>query len=77
MENFRQYFERIMDLDYVFLERFFVEIGKEICPQVSLLAHQDTYTDDEAQVYLWKRCCLQHNLRWLQSEHAPRCLYID
>jgi len=88
LENFQGYFKGIMDLDFVFLDRFYVNIGKEICLSVSLLAHQRPYIDDEAQVYLWKRCCFEHYLCWLYdgrwrwltlllADHASRCLWND
>jgi len=40
MENFQTYFERIVDLDFVFLDRFYVDVGKEICARVSRLRGQ-------------------------------------
>jgi hypothetical protein len=71
LENFRAYFERIMDLDYVYLDRFYVDVGKEICARSSRLAHQPAGVEDEAQVYLWRRCCLQEYLRWLYDGQPP------
>ena len=71
LENFQTYFERIMDLDYVYLDRFYVDVGKEICARSSRLAHQPAGFDDEAQVYLWRRCCLQAYLRWLYDGQPP------
>ena len=72
VDNFQSYFERIMDLDHIFLDRFYVDLGKEICPRTSLLPSARAAIDDEAQVYLWRRCCLQHHLRWLYDEHPPQ-----
>ncbi len=71
LENFQAYFERIIDLDFVYLDRFYVDIGKEICPRVSLLPSQRGSIGDEAQVYLWKRCCLEHYIRWLYDGQPP------
>jgi hypothetical protein len=71
MENFQAYFERIIDLDFVYLDRFYVDIGKEICPRVGLLPSQHGGVDDEAQVYLWKRCCLEHYIRWFYDGRPP------
>jgi hypothetical protein len=72
MNNFQTYFERIMDLDCIFWDRFYVDVGKEICPQVSLLTHERAHFDDEAQVYLWKRCCLERYLQWMYDQHPPK-----
>ena len=71
MENFQSYFERVVDLDCVFLDRFYVDVGKEICPRVSLLASQQCHMGDEAQVYMWKRCCLEHYLREMYDGQPP------
>jgi hypothetical protein len=71
LENFQAYFERIIDLDFVYLDRVYVDIGKEICPRVGLLPSQRASIDDEAQVYLWKRCCLDRYVRWLYDGQPP------
>lgn len=71
MENFKAYFERIVDLDFVHLNRFYVDLGKEICPHISLLRLQQMRFGDEAQVYCWKRCCLQHYMQWMYDGHPP------
>ena len=71
MENFQAYFERLIDLDFVFLDRFYLDMGKEICPQVSLLASQIGGVDDEAQVYVWKRCCLEQYMQWMYDGQPP------
>lgn len=31
LENFEEFFIRIMDLDFVYFDRFFIDIGKEVC----------------------------------------------
>jgi hypothetical protein len=72
INNFQAYFERILDLEYVFPDRFYVDLGKEICPSVGLLPDTQGTIDDEAQVYLWRRCCLKHHLRWLYDGPPPR-----
>lgn len=48
MENFQCYLERVIDLDFVYLDQLYVDIGKEICPRVSLLPTQRRHVDDEA-----------------------------
>jgi hypothetical protein len=72
IDNFQAYFERIIDLEYVFLNRFYVDLGKEICPSVGLLPDAQGTIDDEAQVYLWRRCCLERHLRWLYDSSPPK-----
>ena len=71
MENFQSYIERVIDMDLVFQDRFYVDLGKEICPYLSLVHTQQNTSDDEAQVYLWKRCCLQHYLRDMYDGQPP------
>ena len=71
IENFQTYFERIIDVDFVFLDRFYVDMGKEICPRVSLLASQMGGVDDEPQVYVCKRCCLEHYMQWMYDGEPP------
>lgn len=72
MDAFQAYFEGVMDQDYIFLDRFYVDLGKEICPSVGLLPHVPYAVDDEPQVYLWRRCCLEHHLRWLYDGAPPK-----
>lgn len=73
MENFQAYLERIIDFDFVHLDRLYVDIGKEICPRVSLslLSPQRGHVGDEAQVYQWRRCCLEHYIRWMYDGEPP------
>lgn len=71
MQNFESYFERIIDTDFVYLDRFYVDIGKEICPRTSLVPSQSGQFGDEAQVFAWKRCCLEHYMRWMYDGEPP------
>lgn len=71
IENFEAYFKRIIDLDCIDLDRFYVDLGKETCPRISLLASQQCHVGDEAQVYLWKRCCLEHYIREMYDGEPP------
>ena len=48
LENFQAYFKPIIDLDFVYLDRFYVDIGKEICPRVNLLPSERASIEDEA-----------------------------
>lgn len=71
MENFQSYLERVIDLDFVYLNRLYIDIGKEICPRISLLSSERQRVGDEAQVYHWKRCCLEHYIRWMYDGQPP------
>ena len=70
-QHFDDYLNGVLDLDHVDLERLYIDIGKETCPRVSQLRHQPLATDDEAQVYLWKKCCLRSYIQWLYD--GDRC----
>src|SRR6266480_5127431 len=71
MENFTSYLDRCVDLDFIHKDRLYVDLGKEICPHISLLQRQQQHTGDEPQVYCWKRCCLQSNLSWMYDGDPP------
>jgi hypothetical protein len=71
MENFQAYFNRVIDTDFVYMDRLYVDVGKEICPRVSLLRSQQGHVGDEAQVYSWKRCCLKHYIEWMYDGQPP------
>ena len=71
MNNFQSYLERVLDMDYVYQDGMYVDIGKEICPRTALLAHQRANVDEEAQVYHWKRCCLESYMHWMYDGEPP------
>lgn len=71
MENFQSYLERVVDLDFVYLDRLYVDLGKEICASTSLLPRQRSFLGQEAQVYQWKRCCLEHYMEWMYDGKPP------
>jgi len=58
MEHYESSLQPILDMSFVDPDRSYVDIGKEICPSVSLLPGEDRHVGQEAQVYSWKRCCL-------------------
>lgn len=37
MEYFESFLEDCLDLDFIEMDRLYVDIGKEICPQTSLV----------------------------------------
>jgi hypothetical protein len=71
MQFFESTFENVIDVSFVQLNRFYVDIGKEVCPRVHLLSHEMPHIDDEAQVYLWKKCCLEKYLQWMYDSQPP------
>ena len=71
MDYFQSYLEDIIDLDFVQKDRLYVDLGKEICARVSLVQSQQQHIGDEAQVYLWKRCCLERYIKWMYDDQPP------
>lgn len=71
MEHFESFFTDVMDPAFVQLDRFFVDIGKEVCPQVHRLSRQTLHVDEEPQVYLRKRCCLEKYIHWMYDGQPP------
>ena len=65
MEDFITYLGRCLIMEHVQLQRLYVDIGKEVCPSTSLVRDDRPTLDEEPQVYLWKKCCLETYLRWL------------
>ena len=47
LQNFELYFQQVLDNHFVQHDRFYVDIGKEICPNVSLSPSQHRQIDDE------------------------------
>ncbi|KIW22076.1 uncharacterized protein PV07_12538 [Cladophialophora immunda] len=71
MERFERHFENVFDLEFVDLERTYIDVGTEICPSVSHVPTHRTHVDEEAQVYAWKRCCLEQIIRRLYDDKPP------
>ena len=71
-EHFESFFEDVFDPAFVQLDRFYVDVGKEICPQVSLLVSQQAHVGEEAQVYLPRRCCQEEYMRWMYDGRPPK-----
>ncbi len=72
MESFESFFEDVFDLSFLQLDRVYVDIGKEICPQVSLLSTQRAQVGDEPQVYLPRRCCQEEYMKWMYDGRPPK-----
>ena len=71
MEHFESYLEQVIDMRFVEQDHFYVDMGKEICANVSLLPGQQQHRGEEAQVYSWKRCCLEEYMRWMYDGRPP------
>ena len=71
MEHFDSYVGQVMDMRFIDHERFYVDVGKEICAGTSLLPGQQRQVEDEAQVYSWKRCCLEEYMQWMYDGQPP------
>ena len=71
MNNFQSYLHDIINLDFVCKDQFYVDLGKEICAQTSLVQSQQQHVGDQAQVYLWKRCCLEQYIKWMYDNRPP------
>jgi hypothetical protein len=71
MRYFQSFLEDCLDLDFVEKDRLYVDIGKEICPQTSLIGEQEGQLDEEPQVYAWNRCCLEKYMNWMYDGLAP------
>lgn len=71
MEYFQSYIEDTLDFDHVQRDRFYVDLGKEVCAQTSVAPIQRLQFGEEPQVYLWKRCCLETYMGWMYEGHPP------
>ena len=71
MESFQSYLERVIDMDLIFEDRFYVDLGKEICPYLGLCPTQQHHLEDQAQIYSWKRCCLEHYIHAMYDGNPP------
>ncbi|KAI7226593.1 hypothetical protein KC330_g8763 [Hortaea werneckii] len=71
LRYFQSFLEDCLDLDFVETDRLYVDIGKEICPQTSLIGEQERQLDEEPQVCTWKRCCLERYMNWMYDGLAP------
>lgn len=71
MEKFHSYLNSQIDLDLVFLDRLYIDIGKEICPYLGTVFTQRPPPGDVPQVYLWKRCCLEHYIHEMYDGEPP------
>ena len=72
MQFFQATFEDAIDPTFLQLERCYVDIGKEVCPEVSLLASQALQFGQEPQVYVHRRCCLEEYMRWMYNGQPPK-----
>lgn len=71
LEGFQSYLDGVIRMEFVQLDRFYVDIGKEICAPVSHVRSQQMHGEEEAQVYSWKRCCLEQYMKWMYDDQPP------
>lgn len=71
MDHFEIWLSTLIDMEYVDPDRFFVDLGKEICHSVSALIHQPLAFDEQPQIFLWKRCCLEKHAQNLYHGRPP------
>jgi hypothetical protein len=71
ISKFQSYLDGILNLEHLSLDRFFVDIGKEICPPTSSVLMSEETVLVEPQVYSWRRCCLQEFIRQLYDGQPP------
>ena len=67
MHFFQATLEDVLDPAFLQLDRCYVDIGKEVCPEVSLESSKVAHTRDEPQVYVRRRCCLEEYMRWIYN----------
>lgn len=58
IENFRGYIESRFNMEHIHKDLFFVDLGRDLCPEDA----------SGANTLLWKRCCLQSYLDWLYED---------
>ncbi|KAK5308814.1 hypothetical protein LTR93_012370, partial [Exophiala xenobiotica] len=71
MRNFRAFLDHTINVEFIYQDRFYVDLGKEICPPTALLSSQAIHIDEDPQTYLWRRCCLEPYIRELYDGRPP------
>ena len=72
MEHFQSFLKDGLDFSYVDENRLYVDLGKEVYREVSLLSSQSQQVEDEPQVYLPKRCCKEQYMKWMYDNKPPK-----
>lgn len=67
MKNFDHKLHQVLDFSHIYGDRLYIDIGKETCPSPS-----GPSALDEAQTYLWRRCCIRHHLNQLYDGDIPK-----
>jgi hypothetical protein len=70
MEKFERELRQTLDFSRIHLDRFYIDLGKKICPKVCL-SPPNASTEAEPQTFLWRRCCLNHHLDSLYDGRIP------
>lgn len=72
MEQFQIYLADVINMDHVDEDRFYVDVAKETCPSVSVLANQALAFNEQPQVYLWRWCCQERHARQIYDGRPPK-----
>lgn len=81
LRSFLEAFNRGIDSDFVYADRVFVDVGKEVCPRKGEGGRR--YDEDEEQsahMLMWKRCCLKRILNELwdrQDGDVPTAVRVN
>lgn len=57
--RWEQAWSRVADPQFYSRERTYVDLGKQVTSEDSALPYDSLPAEHEAEVYLWKRCCLE------------------
>ncbi|KAL7755654.1 hypothetical protein ACKLNR_014181 [Fusarium oxysporum f. sp. zingiberi] len=66
LENFDCKLHHVLDFSYICSDRLYIDVGKETCPL------HGNVPSPEAQIYLWRRCCIRHHLHHLYDGNIPK-----
>ncbi|KAJ6041642.1 uncharacterized protein N7446_010480 [Penicillium canescens] len=63
IESFDRELHRVLNFSHVLHERLYADVGKETCPQGGIpQGDKGGDSSQEAQTYIWRRCCLRNHL---------------
>lgn len=73
LESFLEAFKRDIDVNYIYPDRVYTDVGKEVCPLASRPGRpNDQVEAREPHVLLWRRCCLERILNTLWDRTRDR-----
>ena len=79
--RWEQCWSRVADPQFYSKDRTYIDLGKQVTSENSALPYDSIPSDYEAEVYLWKRCCLEAYARTRillladssRAKGSPRC----